>query len=99
MKTICIKPSSHTDFELYLIEDQYDVPYEMLIQYKRDPMIYRIWAEPEAGTVVAVEERPAGERVFISVIPMSAREQEKLQAMTPIIAGEPPGSTRETSTR
>lgn len=90
MKTICIKPSSHSNFELYLISDAYEISYEMLVQYKKDTEIYRIWVSTETEAIIAVEERPSEkERVFTSVIPLSAREQDKMKAMTPIIAGEP----------
>ena len=42
---ICIKARSHTNFELFLIGEKYDIPYNFLIKYKEDKTINKFWIE------------------------------------------------------
>lgn len=84
---ICIKARSHTDFELYLIGEKYDMPYEFLIDYKKNHSVYKFWTEVGSGRIMAIEERPGGKKAFVPVMPMAPGEEKKLKEISPIIAG------------
>lgn len=86
-KIICIKASSHTDFELYLIAEKYDMGYDFLIGYKKNRSVYKFWTELGSGTVMAIEERSGSSRKFVPIQKMSEVEKELVKAITPIIAG------------
>jgi hypothetical protein len=69
---ICIKARSHSDFELYLIGEKYDIPYDFLLNYKKNKRIYKFWTELVSGMLSAVEELPNEKtKNFISYAPMS----------------------------
>ncbi len=88
-RIICIKARSHSDFELYLIGEKYEMPYEFLMSYKKDRSIYKFWTEVGSGRIMALEERPSEkERIFVPIIPMSSSEESKIKSITPIIAGD-----------
>ena len=53
---ICIKAKSHSNFELFLIGQKYDIPYNFLIKYKEDISITKFWTEVGSGKIMAVEE-------------------------------------------
>jgi len=87
-RIICIKARSHSDFELYLIGEKYEIDYEFLIRYKKDRSIYKFWTEVGSGRVMAIEERPSEKKkIFVSIIPMSSLDESRVKAITPIIAG------------
>jgi hypothetical protein len=86
---ICIKARSHSDFELYLIGEKYDIPYDFLLNYKKNKRIYKFWTELGSGILSAVEERPNEKtKNLISYAPMSEREKQNLIDIQPIRAGE-----------
>jgi hypothetical protein len=86
---ICIKARSHSDFELYLIGEKYDIPYDFLIDYKKNRSVYKFWTEVGSGRIMAIEERPSDkEKVFVPVSPMSVSDEKRLKSITPIIAGD-----------
>ena len=86
---ICIKARSHSDFELYLIGEKYDIPYDFLIDYKKNRSVYKFWTEVGSGRIMAIEERPEEKKkVFVPVAPMSASDENRIKSITPIIAGE-----------
>lgn len=84
---ICIKARSHSDFELYLIGEKYDMPYEFLIDYKKNHSVYKFWTEVGSGRIMAIEERTGDKKAFVPVMPMAPGEEKKLKATSPIIAG------------
>lgn len=63
-RVICIKPRTHTDFEIFLIGKKYGIPYELLIEYKKDLTIYKFWVRMEkgGGQIIATESRTNGEK-------------------------------------
>jgi len=86
---ICIKARSHTDFELYLIAEKYDITYEFLIEYKNDREIYKFWTEVGSGIVSAYEERPNEKtRNFVARVPMTERQRQTLLSTNPIRTGD-----------
>lgn len=85
---ICIKASSHSNFELYLMSEKYDIPYEFLIDYKNDKSVYKFWTEVGTGIISAVEEVNGKERTFCPTIAMSEREKQLLISIHPLRAGE-----------
>ena len=86
---ICIKASSHSDFELYLMSEKYDIPYEFLLDYKSDKLIYKFWTEVGSGIISALEERPDEKtRNFSPTSPMNEREKQSLLSIQPLRAGE-----------
>jgi hypothetical protein len=85
---ICIKASSHSDFELYLMSEKYDIPYEFLIEYKKDKSIYKFWTELGTGIVSAIEEIIGNERIFSPTTAMSERDKQLLIAIQPLKAGQ-----------
>lgn len=86
---ICIKARSHSDFELYLIGEKYDIPYDFLIDYKKDKEVYKFWTEVGSGIISAFEERlNEKDRNFIPLIPLSEREKQLLIAIHPLRSGE-----------
>jgi hypothetical protein len=86
---ICIKARSHTDFELYLIGEKYDIPYDFLIDYKKDKEVYKFWTEVGSGIISAFEERPnEKDRNFVALVPLTEREKQILLGITPLRAGE-----------
>ena len=85
---ICIKARSHSDFELYLIGEKYDMPYDFLLDYKSNSKVYKFWTEVGSGKLSAIEERPNEKtRNFISYAPMSDREKQSLIDIQPIRVG------------
>ena len=87
-KIICIKARSHSDFELYLIGEKYDIPYDFLAHYKNDKLVYKFWTEVGSGRVMAIEERPTDKKkVFIPIIPMSKSDEKEIKDIKPIISG------------
>lgn len=86
---ICIKASSHSDFELYLIGEKYDIPYDFLIDYKKDREVYKFWTEVGSGIICALEERPNEKtRKFSPTAPMGEREKQSLLSIQPLRAGD-----------
>lgn len=86
---ICIKASSHSDFELYLMSEKYDIPYDFLLDYKSDKLIYKFWTEVGSGIISALEERPNEKtRNFSPTSPMNEREKQALLSIQPLRAGE-----------
>lgn len=86
---ICIKASSHSDFELYLMSEKYDIPYDFLLDYKGDKLTYKFWTEVGSGIISALEERPDEKtRNFLPTAPMNEREKQELLSIQPIRAGE-----------
>ena len=86
---ICIKARSHSDFELYLIGEKYDIPYDFLINYKKNKWVYKFWTEVGSGMVSAIEERPNEKtKNFISYVPISEREKQNMIDIHPIKSGE-----------
>lgn len=85
-KIICIKPRSHSDFELYLIGEKYQISYNFLIEYKKDSSIYKFWTEVGSGKVMAIEERPSEKKKKFIPIILDADENE-LKSIKPIISG------------
>ena len=86
---ICIKARSHSDFELYLIGEKYDIPFEFLMNYKENKQVYKFWTEVGSGMLSAIEKRPTEKtRDFISYAPLSEREKQNLISIQPIRAGE-----------
>jgi len=86
---ICIKASSHTDFELYLIAEKYKIPFELLLEYKGDRSIYKFWVQKGTGGIYAEEERPNDkERKFITKLAMSEMEKKAMISILPIRTGE-----------
>ena len=86
---ICIKARSHSDFELYLIGEKYDIPYDFLLNYKKNKRVYKFWTEVGSGLLSAIEERPNEKtKNFISYAPMSEREKQNTIDIQPIRAGE-----------
>lgn len=85
---ICIKASSHSDFELYLMSEKYDIPYDFLIDYKKDKSVYKFWTEVGSGIISAVEEINGKERNFSPTATMSEREKQLLISIHPLRAGE-----------
>lgn len=87
-KIICIKARSHSNFELYLIGEKYDIPYDFLLHYKKDKSIYKFWTEVGSGKVLAFEERPSEkEKIFTAIIPMSESDKKRVLGIKPIISG------------
>jgi hypothetical protein len=88
-QTICIKARSHTDFELYLIGEKYDIPYDFLVDYKKDREVYKFWTEVGSGIISAFEERPnEKDRNFVALVPLTEREKNAILAINPLRAGE-----------
>ena len=86
---ICIKARSHSDFELYLMSEKYDIPYDFLLDYKSDKLIYKFWTEVGSGIISALEERPNEKtRNFSPTSPMNEREKQALLSIQPLRAGE-----------
>ena len=86
---ICIKARSHSDFELYLMSEKYDIPYEFLLDYKSDRLTYKFWTEVGSGIISALEERPDEKtRNFLPTAPMNEREKQSLLSIQPIRTGE-----------
>jgi hypothetical protein len=86
-RIICIKARSHTDFELYLISEKHDIPYDFLSEYKKDISISKFWTEEGSGRIMAIEELNGNKKTFTPIISMSLNEQTKVKQITPIIAG------------
>jgi hypothetical protein len=88
-KVICIKARSHSDFELYLIGEKYDIPYEFLIEYKKDKHIYKFWTEIRSGKILALEARAQDNtKVVEAIADMSAEDKMAIMEILPIRAGE-----------
>lgn len=88
-KVICIKARSHSDFELYLIGEKYDIPYEFLIEYKKDKSVYRFWTEERSGKILAIEVRGEGKSKIVEHISeMSDEDKISIMEISPIKAGE-----------
>jgi hypothetical protein len=86
---ICIKARSHSNFELYLIGEKYDIPYDFLVDYKKDKEVYKFWTEVGSGIISAFEERPTEkDRNFVALVPLTDREKNSLLAITPLRTGE-----------
>ena len=86
---ICIKARSHSDFELYLMSEKYDIPYDFLLDYKSDKLTYKFWTEVGSGIISALEERPDEKtRNFLPTAPMNEREKQALLSIQPLRAGE-----------
>ena len=56
-QVICIKVSSHSNFELYLLGEKYLIPYKFLYDCKMDKELVKIWIEVGNKDVLAVLER------------------------------------------
>lgn len=87
-RIICIKARSHSDFELYLIGEKYDIPYDFLIGYKRDVDTYKFWTELGTGKVLALEERKGSVKSFVPILPLSDSKISEIRSIKPILAGE-----------
>lgn len=86
---ICIKARSHTDFELYLMAEKYKIPYEFLLEYKGDRLIYKVWLQIGTGGIYAEEERPDDKtRNFVTKLDMSEMEKNAMISILPIRTGE-----------
>ena len=85
---ICIKTKSHSDFELFLIGQKYDIPYNFLIKYKEDITITKFWTEVGSGKIMAVEELNGSKKTFVTILPLSTSEKYEVKSITPIIAGK-----------
>ena len=85
---ICIKAKSHTNFELYLIGEKYDIPYNFLIKYKEDISISKFWTEVGSGKIMAIEELNGSKKTFVPILSLSAYEKNEIKNITPIIAGK-----------
>jgi hypothetical protein len=85
---ICIKASSHTNFELFLIGEKYDIPYKFLIKYKEDRGISKFWTEVGSGKVMAIEELDGVKKRFVSILPLSSYEVSEVKKVMPIISGK-----------
>ena len=85
---ICIKAKSHTNFELYLIGEKYDIPYNFLIKYKEDITISKFWTEVGSGKIMAIEEINGSKKTFIPILSLSTSEKNEIKNITPIIAGK-----------
>jgi hypothetical protein len=82
-KVICIKARSHSDFELYLISEKYDIPYDFLMGYKKDIDVYKFWTEIGSGIILATESRTDGKKMWTSY-PMTINETDTLISIKPI---------------
>jgi hypothetical protein len=85
---ICVKAKSHSNFELFLIGQKYDIPYNFLIKYKEDISITKFWTEVGSGKIMAVEELNGTKKTFVPVLPLSASDKYEIKNITPIIAGK-----------
>ncbi len=86
---ICIKARSHSDFELYLIGEKYDIPYDFLLDYKKNHSVYKFWTEIGSGRIMAIEERPEEKKkVFVPTMDMSKSQEAEIKSINPIPAGE-----------
>lgn len=85
---ICIKARSHTNFELYLISEKYDIPYNFLIKYKEDITISKFWTEVGSGKIMAIEELNGSKKVFVPILPLTPAETIGVKNITPIISGK-----------
>lgn len=85
---ICIKAKSHSDFELYLISEKYDIPYDFLIDYKEDKFITKFWTEVGSGRIMAIEELESGKKNFIPILSMTPSELKLVKNTTPLISGK-----------
>lgn len=85
---ICIKARSHTNFELFLIGEKYDIPYNFLIKYKEDKTINKFWTEVGSGKIMALEEIRGAKKEFVPILPLTPIEEKNIKAMTPILAGK-----------
>lgn len=84
-RVICIKPRTHTDFELFLISKKYGIPYELLIEYKKDLNVYKFWVRMETGGghIIATESR-TGDKKKISGFELSDKDKITLSTILPI---------------
>lgn len=85
---ICIKARSHTNFELYLIGEKYDIPYNFLIKYKEDMTINKFWTEVGSGKIMAIEEIRGSKKKFVPTLPLLPHEEKNIKGITPILAGK-----------
>jgi hypothetical protein len=85
---ICIKARSHTNFELFLISEKYDIPYNFLIKYKEDISVTKFWTEVGSGKIMAVEEINGSKKTFVPILPLSTSEKYEVKSITPIITGK-----------
>ena len=76
---ICIKAKSHTNFELYLIGEKYDIPYNFLIKYKEDISISKFWTEVGSGKIMAIEELNGSKKTFVPILSLSAYEKNEIK--------------------
>ena len=86
---ICIKVSSHSNFELYLLGEKYLIPYKFLYDCKMDKELVKIWIEVGNKNVLAVLERSKEKGgTFVPYQTFSQQEQQKIKSLTPIISGQ-----------
>lgn len=87
MKTIiCVKLSSLSDFELYLLAEIRGLDYKALKKIKSENRFSKIWIELPSGMIVAVQRDGKSIDPYIS---MSEYEIAALSRKTPVLAGEP----------
>jgi len=85
---ICIKASSHTNFELYLIGEKYEIPYNFLIKYKEDKTVNKFWTEVGSGKIMAIEEVVGSKKKFVTILPLTPSEEKKVKDINPIPTGK-----------
>lgn len=86
---ICVKASSHSNFELYLISEKYNISYNFLQECKSKPNLIKVWLDTKNENVLAVQEFTKNQdKVFIPYISMTISEIQKLYDLTPIICGK-----------
>lgn len=87
MKTIiCVKPSSLSDFELFLLAESRGLDYKSVKKIKSEKRFFKMWIELPSGLILATQSE--GEEIEPRVS-MSAYEIAALARKTPVLAGEP----------
>jgi hypothetical protein len=81
---ICIKARSHTDFELYLVSEKYNLAYDILLDYKKDKSIYKFWIDLDLGIIIATESRSGSDKTIYVTDHIDKSDRTKLTEITPV---------------
>lgn len=83
-KVICVKPRSHSDYELYLISEKYEFAYEILLDFKKDISVYKFWVDMELGVIIATETRSGKDKTIYVSEYLDTDDRENLINIKPI---------------
>jgi hypothetical protein len=83
-KVICIKPRSHSEYDLYLISVKYELAYEILLDFKKDKSIYKFWVDMDLGIIIATETRSGKDKTIYVSENLNSEDRINLIDIKPI---------------